>query len=147
MDQTVMNATTDFLNRQVAALQEAIEKKDAYIIRLQDEVSQKSSTIYTVRAEQQNFRNTVKEYVIECLNDREFTHEVAENFANICDFELTKTITVTATVDFEVELEVPFDVDADDVANGLEFSVDSFDYSIDDFSLDVSSLQASDNIS
>jgi hypothetical protein len=147
MDQSVTVATTEFLNRQVAALQEAIEKKDAYIIRLQDEVSQKSQTIYTVRAEQQNFRNTVKEYVLECLNERQFTHEVAENFAQICDFELTKTVTVTATVDFELEIEVPFDVDADDVANSIEFSADSFEYSIDDISFDVHSLQASDNIS
>ena len=70
----------------------------------------------------------------------------AEALAEICDFELTKTVTVTATVDFEIELEVPFDVDADDVANSLEFSVDSFDYSIDDFSVDTRSLQAEDNI-
>jgi sugar-specific transcriptional regulator TrmB len=142
-----MNATTEFLERQAAALLELIEKKDAYITRLQDEVSQKSQTIYTVRAEQQNFRNSVKEYVVEALTERQMTHEVAETLANILDFELTKTVTVTATVDFEVELEVPFDMDADEVANTLEFSVDSFDYSIDDFSLDVSSLQASDNIS
>ena len=142
-----MNATTDFLERQVAALQELIEKKDAYIIRLQDEVSQKNNLAHTLRAEQNNFRNSVKEYVLEVLQERQITHEVAEALANICDFELTKTVTVTATVDFEVELEVPFDMDADDVANTLEFSVDSFDYSIDDFSLDVSSLQASDNIS
>ena len=142
-----MSATTDYLERQVAALTELIEKKDEYIYRLQDEVSKNSQLVYTVRAEMQNFRNSVKEYVVEALTERDITNEVAETLANLLDFELTKTVTVTATVDFEIELEVPFDVDADDVANGLEFSVDSFDYSIDDFSLDVSSLQASDNIS
>ena len=142
-----MNATTEYFETQVAALQEHIEKKDAYIERLQDEVSKLSQTVYTVRAEQQNFRNSIKEYVVESLQAREMMHGTAEALAEICDFELTKSVTVTATVDFEVELEVPFDMDADDVANSLEFSVDSFDYSIDDFSLDVSSLQASDNIS
>jgi hypothetical protein len=142
-----MNATTTFLETQAAALQELIEKKDAYIIRLQDEVSQKSSYAHTVKAERQNLINTIKEYVVETVGNGDISHSVAESLAEICDFELTKTVTVTATVDFEIELEVPFDVDSDDVANGLEFSVDSFDYSIDDFSLDVSSLQASDNIS
>lgn len=142
-----MNATTEYFETQVAALQEHIEKKDAYIERLQDEVSKLSQTVYTVRAEQQNFRNSIKEYVVESLQAREMMHGTAEALAEICDFELTKSVTVTATVDFEVELEVPFDMDADDVANSLEFSVDSFDYSIDDFSLDVTSLQASDNIS
>lgn len=142
-----MNATDTFISTQVLALQEAIEKKDAYIIRLQDEVSQKSNTIYTVRAEQQNFRNSVKEYVLECLSNREFTHEVAETFANLCDFELTKTITITSTVDFTVEVEVPFDVDADEVIASLEYSVDAFDYSIDDFTCDTMSTNWEDNIS
>ena len=142
-----MSATTQYLERQATALLELIEKKDEYITRLQDEVSKNSSYAFTVKAERQNLINTLKEYVVESLRDREMMHGTAEAIAEICDFELTKTVTVTATVDFEIELEVPFDVDADDVANGLEFSVDSFDYSIDDFSLDVSSLQASDNIS
>lgn len=142
-----MNATTDFLERQALALQESIEKKDAYITRLQDEVSQKSQTIYTLRAEMQNFRNSVKEYVIESLRDREIMEGTAEALANICDFELTKTVSVTATVDFEIQVEVPFDVDADDVANSFEFSADSFDYSFDDILVSVQSLQASDDIS
>jgi len=34
-----------------------------------------------------------------------------------------------------------------EVANTLEFSVDSFDYSIDDFNVDTRNLQAEDNIS
>jgi len=139
--------TREFLERQIAALQEAIEKKDAYIVRLQDENSQKSSYAHTLKSERQNLINTIKEYVIESVRDREMMHGTAEALAEICDFELTKTVTVTAVVEFEVELEVPFDVDADDVANGLEFSVDSFDYSIDDFSVDTRSLESSDNIS
>jgi hypothetical protein len=147
MDQTVMNATTEFLHTQISALQEAIEKKDAYIVRLQDENSQKSQTIYTVKAERQNLINTIKEYVIEALRDNDMNESVAQSLAEICDFELTKTVTITAVVEFEVEVEVPLDVDADDVANTLEFSVDSFDYSIDDFSVDTRSLQAEDNVS
>lgn len=139
--------TREFLERQISALQESIEKKDAYIIRLQDEVSEKSSYAHTVKAEKQNLINTIKEYVIESLRDREMMHGNAEALADICDFELTKTVTVTATVDFEIEMEVPFDTDADEVANTLEFSVDSFDYSIDDFSVDTRSLQAEDTIS
>jgi len=147
MDQTVMNATTEFLHTQIAALQEVIQKKDELIARLQEENSQKISALHTSRAERQNLINTVKEYVIEALRDNDINESIAQSLAEICDFELTKTVTVTATVDFEVELEVPFDVDADDVANTLEFSVDSFDYSIDDYNVDVRSVQAEDSIS
>ena len=142
-----MLATDTFMNTQVAALQEAIEKKDAYIIRLQDEVSQKSSYAFTVKAEKQNLINTLKEYVIESLRDREIMEGTAEAIAQICDFELTKTITITSTVDFEIEVEVPFDVDADDVIASLEYSVDAFDYSITDYSLDTQSTNWEDSIS
>jgi hypothetical protein len=144
---TVQIATTEFLHTQISALQEAIERKDAYIIRLQDEVSQKSSAVFTVKAEKQNLINTLKDYVIESVRDREMMQGNAEAIAEICDFELTKTLTITATVDFEVEIEVPFDTDADEVANTLEFSVDSFEYSVDDFSVETHSLQATDNLS
>ena len=71
----------------------------------------------------------------------------AEAIAEIMDFELSKTITITATVDFEVEVEVPFDVDANDVIASLEYSVDAFDYSITDYSLDTRSVDLGGSIS
>ena len=142
-----MSATTDYLERQAAALLELIEKKDAYITRLQDEVSSKSQIIHTVRAEQNNFRNSVKEYVLEALKNDDITMSVAESLSEICDFELSKTITVTATVDFEVEITIPLDVDPDDVIASLEYSVDAFDYSIDDFSLDTRNVDWEETIS
>ena len=147
MDQSVINATGEFLNTQIAALREVIKEKDALILRLQEENAEKISSLFTVRVERNNLINTIKEYVIESVRDREMMAGTAEALAEICDFELTKTVTITATVDFEIELEVPFDTDADDVANGLEFSVDSFDYSIDDYNVDTRSVQAEDNIS
>ena len=142
-----MSATTDYLERQAAALLELIEKKDAYITRLQDEVSQKTSLVHTVRAEQNNFRNSVREFVVQCVQEREMTHETAEALANICDFELTKTITITATVDFEVEVTIPLDADPDEVIASLEYSVDAFDYSIDDFSCDSRNVNWEETIS
>jgi hypothetical protein len=143
----VETATLEFINKQVLALQEAIEKKDAMIISLQDRSSEHSQSLYAEQRAHQGTKDAVKEYVIECLGNREFTHEVAEMFAQICDFELTKTVTVNAVVEFDIEIEVPFDVDADDVASTLEFSVDSFDYSIDNYDVNERSMQAEDSIS
>ena len=142
----VETATLEFVNKQIAALQELIQKKDAMIISLQDRSSDNSQQFYVEQRAHQATKDAIKEYVIECLGNREFTYEVAEMFAQIGDFELTKTVTVNAVVEFEVQIEVPFDVDADDVANTLEFSVDSFDYSIDGFDVDTRSIQAEDNI-
>jgi hypothetical protein len=142
-----MSATVDYLERQSEALLELIEKKDAYINRLQDEVSSKTQVIHTVRAEQNNFRNSVREYVIEALKNDDISMSVAESLSEICDFELSKTITVTATVDFEVEITIPLDADPDDVIASLEYSVDAFDYSIDDFSLDTRNVDWEETIS
>jgi hypothetical protein len=143
----VETATLEFINKQVLALQEAIEKKDAMIISLQDRSSEHSQSLYKEQRAHQATKDAIKEYVIECLGNREFTHEVAEMFAQIGDFELTKTVTVNAVVEFDIEIEVPFDVDADDVASTLEFSVDSFDYSIDNYDVDTRTLNAEDSIS
>jgi len=143
----VETATLEFINKQVLALQEAIEKKDAMIISLQDRSSEYSQSLYKEQRAHQATKDAIKEYVIECLGNREFTHEVAEMFAQIGDFELTKTVTVNAVVEFDIEIEVPFDVDADDVASTLEFSVDSFDYSIDNYDVNERSMQAEDSIS
>ena len=143
----VQVATTEFLNAQVGALQEALEKKDAMILSLQDRSSEQSQLVYKEQRSHQSTKDAVKEYVLESLSDNSMSHDIAEALAQICDFELTKTVTINAVVEFEVEIEVPFDVDADDVANTLEFSVDSFDYSIDDYNVDTRQLNAEDNIS
>ena len=142
-----MLATKEYFETQVVALQELIQKKDEYITRLQDEVSQKSSYAFTVNAERQNLINTMKDFVIQSMNDREMMQGTAEAIAEIMGFELTKTITITSTVDFEVEVEVPFDVDPDDVIASLEYSVDAFDYSINDYSVDSRNVDWEDSIS
>jgi uncharacterized protein (DUF342 family) len=142
----VQVATTEFLNAQISALQEALEKKDAMILSLQDRSSENSQKLYAAERAHQSTKDSIKQYVIEATKSGDMSHEIAEALAEICDFELTKTVTVNAVVEFEIEIEVPFDVDADDVANTLEFSVDSFDYSIDDYNVDTRQLNAEDNI-
>jgi hypothetical protein len=138
--------TREFLQNQITALSEAITNKDAMIISLQDRSSDNSQRLLSEQRAHQGTKDAVKEYVLEQLKSNDMSHEIAEGLAEICDFELTKTVTINAVVEFEIEIEVPFDVDADDVANTLEFSVDSFDYSIDDFSVDTRQLNAEDNI-
>jgi hypothetical protein len=139
--------TREFRENQVVALKDVIEKKDALIVSMQDRSSEHSQSLYKEQRSHQATKDSVKEYVLESLKDNSMSHDIAEALAEICGFELTKMVTINAVVEFEVEIEVPFDVDADDVANTLEFSVDSFDYSIDDFNVDTRQLNAEDNIS
>ena len=148
MDQSTDNhyMTREFLESQIVAFKESLDKKDALILSLQERSSEHSQNLFTERREHQAIICSIKEYVVEAVRDGDITASVAQALAEICNFELTKTVTINAVVEFEVEIEVPFDVDADDVANTLEFSVDSFDYSIDDYNVDTRQLNAEDNI-
>ena len=148
MDQSTDNhyMTREFLESQIVAFKESLDKKDALILSLQERSSEHSQNLFTERREHQAIICSIKEYVVEAVRDGDINASVAQALAEICNFELTKTVTVNAVVEFEVEIEVSFDVDADDVANTLEFSVDSFDYSIDDYNVDTRQLNAEDNI-
>ena len=148
MDQSTDNhyMTREFLESQIVAFKESLDKKDALILSLQERSSEHSQNLFTERREHQAIICSIKEYVVEAVRDGDITASVAQALAEICNFELTKTVTVNAVVEFEVEIEVSFDVDADDVANTLEFSVDSFDYSIDDYNVDTRQLNAEDII-
>jgi vacuolar-type H+-ATPase subunit I/STV1 len=126
MDQTVINATTEFYQTQISALQEAIEKKDALIVRLQDENSQKSVAITTARMEQNNFRNSVRDYVIEALESEDISEGVAEALADLCDFELTKEVEVEVSVTYNLTLQVPYNEDVESIVNDIDFESVSY---------------------
>jgi hypothetical protein len=135
-------ATTEFLNNQVSALQEAIEKKDAYIVRLQDELSQQSQALHTVKSEQKNFRNSIREYVFEALESGDMSETVAETLADICDFELTKEVEVEVSVTYNLTLQVPYNEDVESIVNDIDF--DSVSYNSDNISWLSSSVDRID---
>jgi hypothetical protein len=121
-----MNATTEFLERQNSAMLELIEKKDAYITRLQDEVSTQSTRITTMKIERNNLVNEIKEYVIESLRSDEMGEGTAETLAHICDFELTTEVTATVTVTYEIQLSLPVGEDAESMIQDIDFETVSY---------------------
>jgi hypothetical protein len=138
-----MNATLTFLETQVVALQEAIERKDAYIVKLEDQCATKSEAIFNAHKQQQALINSIKDFVIEQLK----SDDMSQDTADLCDFELTKTVTVTATVDFEIELTVPLDVDMNDVIASTDFTAEAYGYDFDDVSVSTRDIDWSDTIS
>jgi hypothetical protein len=122
----MLNATDTFLNTQITALQEAIEKKDAYINRLQDEVSDQSRRVSTMRIERGNLVNSVKEYVIESLANGEMSDTIAETLADLCDFELTTEVTATVTVTYEIQMSLPVGEDAESMIQDIDFETVSY---------------------
>lgn len=122
----MVNATTEFLERQVEACKELIENKDRLIIRLQDENSSLSQKVHTVKSENRNTMNTLREYILECLSNDDISQSVAEEIASICDFELTTEVTVTVSVEYEIQMQVPIGEDAESIVNDIDFETVSY---------------------
>jgi hypothetical protein len=126
MDQSVMNATTEFLNTQISALQEVVQKKDEYIARMQEDLSNMSTHATTLQIERNNLINEVKDYVLESLSNDEMSDTVAEILADLCGFELTKEVEVEVTVTYNLTVQVPHNEDTESVVNDIDFESVSY---------------------
>jgi hypothetical protein len=126
MDQTVINATNEFYQTQISALQEVIQKKDGYIASLKEDLSNLSNRATTLQIERGNLINEVKEYVIESLSNDEMSNTVAEILADLCGFELTKEVEVEVTVTYNLTLQVPHDEDTESLVNDIDFESVSY---------------------
>ena len=124
---TVIPATTEqFMSTQVSALQEAIEKKDAMIISLQDRASKNSQREYATAAEINKIREDMKEWTLNELHDEDITQEQAEAIAEICGFDLTKEVEVEVTVTYNLTINVPYDEDTESIVNDIDFESVSY---------------------
>jgi hypothetical protein len=123
---TVQTATLEFVNNQVLALKEAIEKKDAMIISLQDRSSKNSQREYATAAEINKIREDMKEWTLNELHDEDITQEQAEAIAEICGFELVKEVEVEVSVTYNLTLQVPHDEDVESMVNDIDFESVSY---------------------
>jgi sugar-specific transcriptional regulator TrmB len=119
MDQTIVNATEEFLKTQMSALQEALTAKDEYIQRL----NQRS---YSDSAERNRIVEGMQEWTLESLSNESITTSQAEEIAEICGFELTKEVEVEVTVTYNLTLQVPHDEDAESIVNDIDFESVSY---------------------
>ena len=95
MDQTTINATTDFLNAEIL-------KKNARITQLEEHIQTVTQRSYGEAAERSRITNEMQEWTLEALDNAQITESEAEEIASICGFELTK--------EFEVEVEVQYSI-------------------------------------
>jgi hypothetical protein len=124
--QTVIPATEQFLNNQITALQESIEKKDAMIVSLQDRASQNSQREYATAAEINKLREDMHEWTLTALAEDNITEDSANEIAEICGFELTKEVEVEVTVTYNLTLQVPYNEDAESIVNDIDFESVSY---------------------
>jgi len=130
---TVIPATTEqFMETQVSALQEAIEKKDAMILSLQERSSQNSQREYATAAEIQSMRDSMHTWTIEEFRNGDIAESQAEAIAEIMGFELTQEVEAEVTVTYNITLQVPIGEDAEDIINDIDF--ESVSYNSDNIS-------------
>jgi hypothetical protein len=128
MDQqtTVVNATNEFLNTQISALQEAIQRKDAMIVSLQDRSSEMSQNVYKAHNATQSMRDAMHEWTMKEFSDGGITEDQANEIAEICGFELVKEVEVEVTVTYNLTVQVPYDEDAESIVNDIDFESVSY---------------------
>ena len=123
---TLVNATTEFLNTQISALQELIEKKDALIVSLQDRSSEISRSQYAAIRQIQDIRDSMQEWTLNAISERLISESDAEEIAELCGFDLVKEVDAIVTVEYSVTVKVPVGMDAEDMINDIDFDTVSY---------------------
>ncbi len=119
MDQTVTNATTEFLNTQIAALQQSLKEKDEHI----QKVTQRS---YAESAERNRMVEGMQHWTLAELERDAITESQATDIAEMMGFELTKEVEVEVTVTYNLTLQVPHDEDVESIVNDIDFESVSY---------------------
>jgi len=125
--QTVIPARTEeFMDNQITALRESIERKDALILSLQDRASENSRREYSAKAETQTMRDAMHKWTIDEFRNGDITEEQAEAIANIMGFELTQEVEAEVSVTYNITVQVPIGEDAEDIINDIDFETVSY---------------------
>lgn len=122
MDQTMINATEDYLKSQIV-------QKDERIQQLEEHVQRVTQRDYSTAANLQALRDGMHSWTIEALEQREISQTNAEEIAEICGFELTKEVEVEVNVTYYITVEVPAGEDVDSIISDIDF--DAITYDID----------------
>ena len=118
--------TREFLESQVAAFRESIQKKDALILSLQERSSEMSQNVYKAHNETQTMRDAMHGWTIAALEEREISETNAEEIADICGFELVKEVEVEVTVTYNLTMQVPYNEDVESIVNDIDFESVSY---------------------
>jgi hypothetical protein len=133
---SVVNATSEFLQSQIA-------QKDERIAQLEEHIQRVTQRSYGEAAERDRMRNEMHEWTLEQLNDEVISEDTAQEIADICGFELKKEFEMEVTVQYSITVNARneeqamnaiYDVDFDSVSYNdesityLSGSVDRVDF-------------------
>ena len=120
-NETVMHATHEFLQTQIA-------QKDERIQQLEEHIQRVTQRDYATRGELQSMRDGMHDWTMTALQEREISETNAEEIAEICGFELTQEVEAEVTVTYYITVQVPAGEDAEDIINNdIDFDAITYD--------------------
>ena len=114
MDQTTINATTDFLNAEIL-------KKNARITQLEEHIQTVTQRSYGEAAERSRITNEMQEWTLEALDNAQITESDAEEIASICGFELTKEFELEVSVQYSITVNARNEEEAMNLIHEIDF--------------------------
>ena len=131
----VVNATEEFLRDSLAKATLRIAELNSHI----EKVTQRS---YADSADKNRIIDSMKDWTLNALEEREISETNAEEIADICGFELTNEFEVEVTVMYSVTVNARTEEDAQNAIHDIDF--DSVSYNDDSISYLSSSIDRID---
>jgi hypothetical protein len=137
MDQkvTVVNATEDFLR-------DSLAKATLRVAELEEHISKVTQRSYLDSADKNRMVESMQEWTLNALEEREISETNAEEIAEIMGFELTKEFEVEVTVMYSVTVNARTEEDATNAIHDIDF--DTVDYNSDSIAYLSSSIDRVD---
>jgi hypothetical protein len=122
MDQTVINATTEFFQTQIT-------ERDERINSLQEHIQKVTQRSYGEAAERSRIANEMQEWTLTELENNGITESQAEEISSICGFELSKEFELEVTVNYTITVNARDEESAQNAIHDIDF--DSVSYNDD----------------
>lgn len=119
MDQTIINATEDFLKSQIT-------QKDERIAQLEEHIQKVTQRSYADSADKNRMVESMQEWTLEQLDEDSLTESQAEEIAEIMGFELAKEFEVEVTVLYSVTVNARNEEAANNAIYDIDFDTVSY---------------------
>jgi uncharacterized protein YydD (DUF2326 family) len=122
MDQTVINATTEFFQTQIT-------ERDERINSLQEHIQKVTQRSYSEAAERSRIASEMQEWTLAELENNGIIESQAEEISSICGFELSKEYELEVTVNYTITVNARDEESAQNAIHDIDF--DSVSYNDD----------------
>jgi len=119
MDQVLINATTDYLQLELA-------KKEETINSLQEHIQKVTQRSYADSAERNRIVEDMQAWTLTELENNGITESQAEEISSVCGFELTQEFELEVTVNYVITVNARDEESAQNAIHDIDFDTVSY---------------------